>query len=66
MGFIRLSVSPWGALVLFGRKKDDSMRLCIVNRMLNQVTVKNSYALPWIDNLFDQFGGATMYSKIVL
>ena len=52
-GFIRPSVSPWGAPVLFVKKKDDTMRLCIDYRELNQVTVKNKYPLPRIDDLFD-------------
>ena len=65
-GFVSPSVSPWGALVLFVRKKDGSLRLCIDYRMLNQVTVKNRYPLPRIDDLFDQLGGATMFSKIDL
>ncbi|KAL4011563.1 hypothetical protein IC575_028624 [Cucumis melo] len=53
-GFIRPSVSPWGAPVLFVKKKDGSMRLCIDYRELNKVTVKNRYPLPRIDDLFDQ------------
>ena len=65
-GFIRPSVSPWGAPVLFVRKKDGSMRLCIDYRKLNQVTLKNKYPLPRIDDLFDQFRGATAFSKIDL
>ena len=65
-GFIRPSVSPWGAPVLFVRKKDGSLRLCIDYRMLNRVTVKNRYPLPRIDDLFDQLGGATVFSKIDL
>ncbi|KAA0035721.1 ty3-gypsy retrotransposon protein [Cucumis melo var. makuwa] len=65
-GFIRLSVSPWGAPVLFFKKKDGSMRLCIDYRELNKVTVKNRYPLPRIDDLFDQLQGATVFSKIDL
>ncbi|KAL4016880.1 hypothetical protein IC575_024542 [Cucumis melo] len=65
-GFIRPSVSPWGAPVLFVKKKDGSMRLCIDNRELNKVTVKNRYPLPMIDDLFDQLQGATVFSKIDL
>ncbi|KAL4032578.1 hypothetical protein IC575_005657 [Cucumis melo] len=65
-GFIRPSVSPWGAPVLFVNKKDGSMRLCIDYRELNKVTVKNRYPLPRIDDLFDQLQGATVFSKIDL
>ncbi|KAL0554375.1 hypothetical protein IC582_008294 [Cucumis melo] len=65
-GFIRPSVSPWGAPVLFVKKKDGSMRLCIDYRELNKVTVKNHYPLPRIDDLFDQLQGATVFSKIDL
>ncbi|KAA0037248.1 pol protein [Cucumis melo var. makuwa] len=65
-GFIRPSVSPWGAPVLFVKKKDESMRLCIDYRELNKVTVKNRYPLPIIDDLFDQLQGATVFSKINL
>ena len=52
-GFIRPSASPWGAPVLFMQKKDGTMRLCINYRELNQVTVRNKYPLPRIDDLFD-------------
>ena len=53
-GFIRPSSSPWGAPVLFVKKKDGSMRLCVDYRALNEVTIKNKYPLPRIDDLFDQ------------
>ena len=65
-GYIRPSVSPWGAPVLFVRKKDGSMRLCIDYRELNKVTIKNRYPLPRIDDLFDQLKGARIFSKIDL
>ncbi|KAA0045456.1 pol protein [Cucumis melo var. makuwa] len=65
-GFIRPSVSPWGAPVLFVKKNDGSMGLCIDFRELNKVTVKNKYPLPRIDDLFDELQGATMISKIDL
>ncbi|KAL0544064.1 hypothetical protein IC582_019175 [Cucumis melo] len=65
-GFIRPSVSPWGAPVLFVKKKDGSMRLCIDYKELNKVTVKNRYPLPRIDDLFDQLQGAIVFSKIYL
>ncbi|KAA0050197.1 pol protein [Cucumis melo var. makuwa] len=65
-GFIRPSVSPWGAPVLFVKKKDGSMRLCIDYRELNKVTVKNRYPLPRIDDLFNQLQRATVFSKIDL
>ncbi|KAL0551597.1 hypothetical protein IC582_010686 [Cucumis melo] len=65
-GFIRPGVSPFGAVVLFVKKKDGSMRLCIDYRELNKVTVKNRYPLPKIDDLFDQLHGATVFSKIDL
>ncbi|KAL8134287.1 hypothetical protein AgCh_009360 [Apium graveolens] len=65
-GFIRPSVSPWGAPVLFVKKKDGSMRLCIDYRELNKVTVRNRYPLPRIDDLFDQLQGAKYFSKIDL
>ena len=65
-GFIRPSVSPWGALVLFVNKKDGTLRLCIDYRQLNKSTVKNKYSLPRIDDLFDQLKGASIFSKIDL
>ena len=57
-GFIRPGTSPWGAPVLFVKKKDGSLRLCIDYRQLNKVTIKNKYPLPRIDDLFDQLQGA--------
>ncbi|XP_042410094.1 uncharacterized protein LOC121999482 [Zingiber officinale] len=63
-GFIRPSYSPWGAPVLFVKKKDDSMRLCIDYNELNRVTVKNKYPLPRIEDLFDQLQGAIVFSKV--
>ncbi|KAE8690557.1 Detected protein of unknown function [Hibiscus syriacus] len=65
-GFIRHSTSPWGAPVLFVKKNDGSLRLCIDYRKLNKMTVKNKYPLPRIDDLFDQLRGATVFSKIDL
>ncbi|GJZ76129.1 putative reverse transcriptase domain-containing protein [Tanacetum coccineum] len=65
-GFIRLSSSPWGAPVLFVKKKDGSFRMCIDYRELNKLTVKNRYPLQRIDNLFDQLQGSSVYSKIDL
>ena len=60
-GFIRPSVSPWGAPVLFVKKKDGTLRLCIDYRQLNKVTIKNKYPLPRIDDLFDQLQGAQCF-----
>ncbi|KAG8499085.1 hypothetical protein CXB51_005500 [Gossypium anomalum] len=65
-GFLRLNFSPWGAPVLFVKKKDESMRLCFDYRQHNKVTIKNKYPLPRIDDLFDQLKGATIFSKIDL
>jgi hypothetical protein len=59
-------VSPWGAPILFVRKKDGTLRLCIDYRQLNKMTIKNRYPLPRIDDLFDQVRGATIFSKIDL
>ncbi|GKB37428.1 putative reverse transcriptase domain-containing protein, partial [Tanacetum coccineum] len=65
-GFIRPSSSPWGAPVLFVKKKDGSFRMCIDYRKLNKLTVKNRYPLLRIDDLFDQLQGSRVYSKIDL
>ncbi|GJT25149.1 putative reverse transcriptase domain-containing protein [Tanacetum coccineum] len=65
-GFIRPSSSPWGAPVLFVKKKDGSFRMCIDYRELNKLTVKNRYPLLRIDDLFDQLQGSRVYSKIDL
>ncbi|GKB87437.1 hypothetical protein Tco_0959709, partial [Tanacetum coccineum] len=65
-GFIRPSSSPWGAPVLFVKKKDGSLRMCIDYQELNKLTVKNRYPLPIIDDLFDQLQGSSVYSKIDL
>ncbi|KAA3486306.1 Gag-Pol polyprotein [Gossypium australe] len=66
MGFARPSSSPWGAPILFVKKKDGSLRLCIDYRKLNKVTIKNKYPLHRINDLFDQLKGATVFSKIDL
>ncbi|GJU02386.1 putative reverse transcriptase domain-containing protein [Tanacetum coccineum] len=65
-GFIRPSSSPWGAPVLFVKKKDGSFRMCIDYRELNKLIVKNRYPLLRIDDLFDQLQGSSIYSKIDL
>jgi len=65
-GLIQPSVSPWGAPVLFVRKKDGSLRLCIDYRELNRVTVKNKYPLLHMDDLFDQLARAAVFSKVDL
>ncbi|GKE61599.1 putative reverse transcriptase domain-containing protein [Tanacetum coccineum] len=64
--FIRPSSSPWGAPVLFVKKKDGSFRMCIDYRELNKLTIKNRYPLSRIDDLFDQLQGSSVYSKIDL
>ena len=63
-GFIRPSTSPCGAPVLFTKKKDKTLILCIDYKQLNRVTIKNRYPLPRIDDLFDQLRGARVYPKI--
>ncbi|GJV65479.1 putative reverse transcriptase domain-containing protein [Tanacetum coccineum] len=65
-GFIRPSSSPWGAPILFVKKKDGSFRMCIKYKELNKLTVKNRYPLSRIDDLFDQLQGSSIYSKIDL
>ena len=65
-GFIRQSISPWGAPALFVKNKDGSLRLCIDYWQLNRVTIRNQYPLPRIDELFDQLQGSRLYSKIDL
>jgi Zinc knuckle./Retroviral aspartyl protease./Reverse transcriptase (RNA-dependent DNA polymerase)./Retrotransposon gag protein. len=65
-GYIRPSTSPWGAPVIFVEKKDKTKRMCVDYRALNEVTIKNKYPLPRIDDLFDQLKGATVFSKIDL
>jgi hypothetical protein len=65
-GFIRPSSSPWGSPVLFVEKKDKILRMCVDHRSLNEVTIKNKYPLPRIDDLFDQLKGAEYFSKVDL
>jgi hypothetical protein len=65
-GYIQPSVSPWGATTLFVKKKDGILKLCIDYRQLNNMTIKNKYPLPMIDELFDKLRGVTIFSKIDL
>jgi hypothetical protein len=62
-GYIRPSTSPWAAPVLFVEKKDGTKRMCIDYRSLNEVTIKNKYPLPRIEDLFDQLRGASVFSR---
>jgi hypothetical protein len=62
-GFIRPSSSPWGCPAIFVKKKDQTIRMCVDYRLLNEVTIKNKYPLPRIDILFDQLTGARVFSK---
>jgi hypothetical protein len=66
LGHIRPSASPWGAPILFVRKKDGTLRMCIDYRALNKASVRNKYPLPRIDELFDQLTNATVFSKLDL
>jgi hypothetical protein len=65
-GYIRPSASPWGALVIFIPKKDDTQRICLDYHSLNEVTIKNKYPFPRNDGLFDQLKGVCVFSKIEL
>jgi hypothetical protein len=65
-GLIRPSASPWGSPVLFVDKRDGTIRLCVDYRRLNEVTIKNKYPIPKIEDLFDQLNGARVFSKIDL
>jgi hypothetical protein len=65
-GFIRPSSSPWGTPMIFVMKKDGTGRLCVDYHALNEVTIKNKYLLPRIDDLFDHLHGACVFSKIDL
>jgi hypothetical protein len=65
-GYICPSASPWGAPVIFVPKKDGTQRMCVDYRSLNEITIKNKYPLPRIDDLFDQLKGACVFSKIDL
>ena len=65
-GYIQPSVSPWEAPILFVKKKDGMMQMCIDYRQLNKMTIKNRCRLPRIDDLFNQVGGGKIFSNIDL
>ena len=65
-GLIQPSLSPWGCLALFVKKKDKSLRMCVDYWPLNTVTIKNKYHLPYIDILFNQLAKAKVFAKIDL
>jgi hypothetical protein len=65
-GYIKPNTSPWAAPMLFVEKKDGTKRMCIDYKSLNEVTIKNKYPLPRIEDLFDQLRGAGVFSKIDL
>ena len=65
-GFIQPSTSPYGAPILFARKKDGTLRMCMDSRSLNKMTKKDVYHIPWIDDLLDRLTNATIFSKIDL
>ena len=65
-GYIQPSVSPWSIPVLFAKKKDGTLRMCINYRGLNQCTIKNKYPIPRIDELLDRLNGSSIYTKIDL
>jgi hypothetical protein len=64
--YIRPNTLPWAALVLFVEKKDGTKRMCIGYIALNEITIKNEYPLPRIEDLFDHLRGASLFSKIDL
>jgi hypothetical protein len=66
LGFIHLSISTWGALMMVVKKKYGTWRICIDYKLLNEATIRNQYPLPDIDDLFDQMKGETIFSKIDL